>query len=105
MFYDVLQRNGENIERFPVAPSLATIILYFETSSDSHSLVTDCLSANGIPEPPIIQLIFWALTEGACATVLLKAGGQDALNALQTVSIAGGLIYTVISCLMCVALW
>ena len=42
---------------------------------------------------------------GACATALLKAGGKDALNALQTVSIAGGLIYTVIICFMCVAVW
>ena len=42
---------------------------------------------------------------GACATALLKAGGTDALNALQTVSIAGGLIYTVIICFMCVSVW
>ena len=42
---------------------------------------------------------------GACATALLKAGGTDALNALQTVSIAGGLIYTVIICFMCVSMW
>ena len=42
---------------------------------------------------------------GACATALLKAGGTDALNALQTVSIAGGLVYTVIICFMCVSVW
>ena len=35
----------------------------------------------------------------------MKAGGTDALNALQTVSIAGGLVYTVIICFMCVAVW
>jgi Cys-rich protein (TIGR01571 family) len=35
----------------------------------------------------------------------LKAGGTDALNALQTVSIAGGLVYTVILCFMCVSVW
>ena len=85
--------------------SLVSIVLYFVTSSDSGSLVIDCLSANGDPEPPVLQRIFWALTEGATATALLYAGGKDALIALQTVSIASGVPYTIILCFMCVALW
>ena len=64
------------------------------TSSDSGSLVIVCLSANGNPEPPIVQRIFWALTEGACATALLKAGGSAVLEALRAVSITSGLPYT-----------
>ncbi|XP_028401735.1 uncharacterized protein LOC114524762 [Dendronephthya gigantea] len=105
MFFDVLGQYGDNLEGFLFGLSLATIVLYFVTSSDSGSLVIDCLSANGSPEPPVLQRIFWALTEGACATALLKAGGRDALDALQTVSIAGGLIYTVIICFMCISIW
>lgn len=85
--------------------SLAAIILYFTTSSDSGSLVIDCLSANGHPDPPIIQRIFWALTEGATATALLLAGGREGLNALRSVSIAAGLPYTVLLNFFCVALW
>ncbi len=65
--------------------SLGGIILYFVTSSDSGSLVIDSLSANGHLDPPVSQRIFWALTEGACATALLVAGGENALNALQSV--------------------
>ncbi len=64
MFFDVLQQYGENLEGFLFGLSMATIVLYFVTSSDSGSLVIDCLSANGSPEPPIVQRIFWALTEG-----------------------------------------
>ena len=64
MFFDVLGQYGENLEGFLFGLSMATIILYFVTSSDSGSLVIDCLSANGSPEPPIAQRIFWALTEG-----------------------------------------
>ena len=64
MFFDVLQQYGENLEGFLFGLSMATIVLYFVTSSDSGSLVIDCLSANGSPEPPIMQRIFWALTEG-----------------------------------------
>ena len=85
--------------------SLAGIVLYFVTSSDSGSLVIDCLSANGHPNPPILQRIFWALTEGATATALLVSGGDDALKALRTVSIAAGLPYTIVLNFMCVALW
>ena len=63
--------------------SIISLVLYFVTSSDSGSLVIDCLSANGHPDPPVIQRIFWAVTEGACATGLLVAGGSKALTALQ----------------------
>ena len=75
------------------------------TSSDSGSLVIDCLSSNGHPDPPILQRVFWALTEGAAATALLVAGGDKALTALRTVSIAAGLPYTIVLNFMCVALW
>lgn len=104
MYFDLIQQYG-NLGGFLNIISIAAIVLYFVTSSDSGSLVIDCLSANGNPDPPIMQRIFWALTEGACATALLKAGGQTALDTLQTVSIAVGLPYAVIVCLMCVSLW
>ena len=84
---------------------MAAIILYFTTSSDSGSLVIDCLSANGHPDPPILQRIFWALTEGATATALLTAGGKEGLTALRSVSIAAGLPYTVLLNFFCIALW
>ena len=104
MWFDVLNRYGD-LGMFLSIVSLVSIVLYFVTSSDSGSLVIDCLSANGDPEPPVIQRIFWALTEGACATALLYAGGSEALNALQTVSIGAGVPYTILICFMCVALW
>ncbi len=53
------------------------IVLYFVTSSDSGSLVIDCLSSNGDPDPPRLQRVFWALMEGATATALLVAGGKE----------------------------
>ena len=52
-----------------------------------------------------IELSLIALFIGACATALLKAGGKNALDALQTVSIAGGLVYTIVICFMCVSVW
>jgi len=104
MWFDVMQQYGD-LGTFLSILSLIGIVLYFVTSSDSGSLVIDCLSANGDPKPPVLQRIFWALTEGATATALLYVGGDKALNALQTVSIASGVPYTILLCFMCVALW
>lgn len=105
MLFDLMQSYNDRLTPFLYVASLISISLYFVTSSDSGSLVIDCLSANGSHNPPVIQRIFWAVTEGACATGLLVAGGTDALLALQTVSVAAGLPFTVIVCFMCVALW
>lgn len=63
-------------ESVTLPPQLG-IILYFVTSSDSGSLVIDCLSSNGDPDPPRLQRVFWALMEGATATALLVAGGKE----------------------------
>lgn len=104
MWFDVMDQYGD-LGPFLSVLSLIGIILYFVTSSDSGSLVIDCLSANGDPDPPVPQRVFWALTEGATATALLYVGGTDALQALQAVSIAAGLPYTILLCFMCVALW
>ena len=82
-----------------------SLILYFVTSSDSGSLVIDCLTSNGNPHPPIIQRVFWSFTEGAVAMTLLFVGGQDSLTALQAVSIVAGVPYTVVVCFMCKSLW
>eukprot|EP01024_Parvocaulis_polyphysoides_P014282 TRINITY_DN1579_c0_g2_i5.p1 TRINITY_DN1579_c0_g2~~TRINITY_DN1579_c0_g2_i5.p1 ORF type:complete len:580 (-),score=47.57 TRINITY_DN1579_c0_g2_i5:1239-2804(-) len=105
MWFDLLE--GFPLSTFYSVISLIAIILYFVTSSDSGSLVIDILTSNGNPEPPTLQRIFWALMEGACATALVKAGGEDngGLTALQTVSVVAGLPYTIGLCLMCQALW
>ena len=105
MWFDLMDQYGDLGDFLSIVSLIGGIILYFVTSSDSGSLVIDCLSANGDPDPPIPQRIFWALTEGATATALLYAGGTDALNALQAVSIVAGLPYTILLCFMCVALW
>ncbi|KAJ7375730.1 hypothetical protein OS493_039249 [Desmophyllum pertusum] len=94
MWFDLMDQYGD-LGGFLSVLSLIGIILYFVTSSDSGSLVIDCLSANGDPDPPVPQRVFWALTEG----------GADALQALQAVSIAAGLPYTILLCFMCVSLW
>ena len=82
MWFDVMRSYGQ-LGPFLSVFSLFGLVLYFVTSSDSGSLVIDCLTANGDPDPPAIQRVFWAFTEGATATALLVAGGKNGLTALQ----------------------
>ena len=77
------------------------IITFFVTSSDSASLVIDIITSGGNTNPPTIQRIFWAVTEGLVAIVLLVGGG---LIALQTASIITGLFFAVILLFMCLSL-
>jgi len=81
------------------------VAVFFVTSSDSASFVVDMLTSGGHPNPPIWQRVFWATTEGACAAVLLYAGGTEALNALQAAVISIGLPFCVVLLAMCVSLW
>jgi len=104
MWFDMMMSYGD-LGNFLCGFSLISLILYFVTSSDSGSLVIDCLASNGHPEPPKLQRLLWALIEGLTATALLVAGGKQALTALQAMSIATGLIYTILMCIACVALW
>mmetsp|Transcript_29904 Transcript_29904/g.69564 ORF Transcript_29904/g.69564 Transcript_29904/m.69564 type:complete len:930 (+) Transcript_29904:70-2859(+) len=79
--------------------SMVALTLYFVTSSDSGSYVIDVISANGLPDPPVVQRIFWSVTEGATACALLAAGrnlpnAEGSLRALQSASLVMGLPYT-----------
>ena len=87
-----------------VTATLSTLIIvtFFVTSSDSGSLVIDILTAGGDQDPPKNQRIFWAITEGVIASVLLLAGG---LKALQTAAIASGFPFALLMIGMCFALF
>ena len=80
---------------------IALVFIFFITSSDSGSLVIDIITAGGHLDPPIPQRIFWAVSEGIVAAVLLAGGG---LLALQTASITTGLPFAVVLVMMCVGL-
>ena len=99
------------LERFPFAAitsvvALVVITSFFVTSSDSGSLVIDIITSGGDPDPPVIQRIFWAVTEGAVAATLLYTGYQmgtpdGGLRALQTASITTALPFTIVLLWMC----
>ena len=78
---------------------LITILLisWFVTSSDSGTLVMCTMLSMGDEHPPIKFRLFWGITSGVVAGVLMLAGG---LGALQTASIVAGLPIAIILLLM-----
>ena len=90
------------MELFPFAQPMTMliivmIVLWFVTSSDSASFVIDMLTSGGDANPPKIQRLFWAGTEGVIAAVLLAAGG---LGALQAASIVSGFPFAIVIMVM-----
>jgi len=80
---------------------LFLIVIFFITSSDSGSFVDDMVTSGGNPNPPVANRIFWGVSEGAAAAVLLLAGG---LKALQAASISAGLPQSVLLITACIGL-
>lgn len=78
------------------------IITFFVTSSDSGSLVIDSLASGGASITPVWQRVFWASAEGVVAAALLLAGG---LTALQTMTIASALPFSVIMIISAAGMW
>lgn len=83
-------------ENFPAATliqGLAVVIvaIFFATSSDSASLVVDML-CTGSPDPgPWHQRVFWGVSEGMLAAMLIVLAGDAGLTALQEVITVIGL--------------
>jgi len=101
--WEVIEAYSFGMDKFMSFVTIVAVITYFVTSSDSGSMVVDMMCSNGMQEPPLLQRIFWGIMEGAVAFSLLEAGGEDALKALQTASIAAGLPFCVIMIGMMVA--
>ena len=94
------------VEYYPLVKPITLLIivmimLWFVTSSDSASFVIDMLTAGGDSNPPKIQRLFWATTEGVIAAILLAAGG---LGALQAAAIVAGFPFALVVFVMMYAL-
>jgi choline/glycine/proline betaine transport protein len=95
------------LENFPLTAvtsllGVFLVVVFFVTSSDSGSLVVDHLTSGGKLDSPVPQRVFWAVTEGVCAAVLLIGGG---LTALQSAAITSGLPFTIVLLIMCYSLY
>ncbi len=81
--------------------SILMIVIFFVTSCDSGAMVIDMLCSNGKTDTPVWQRLFWAICVGVVAAVLMLAGG---LEALQTMTIAAALPFSIVLLFACFGL-
>jgi len=94
------------LENFPLSQvlsffSVLMIVIFFVTSCDSGAMVVDMLCSHGKNNTPLWQRIYWAVGIGIVAAILLLVGG---LNALQTMTIASALPFSLVLILAIIGL-
>ncbi|KPQ28559.1 BCCT family transporter [Halomonas sp. HL-93] len=97
-------------ESFPGATlvqGLAVVIvaIFFATSSDSASLVVDMLCTGSEDPGPWHQRVFWGVSEGMLAAMLIVLAGDAGLTALQEVITVVGLPMFILVFIMMFALY
>ncbi|WP_249977482.1 BCCT family transporter [Vreelandella olivaria] len=83
----------ENFPASTLIQGLAVVIvaIFFATSSDSASLVVDMLCTGSGDPGPWHQRVFWGVSEGMLAAMLIVLAGDAGLSALQEVITVVGL--------------
>ncbi|MQM24484.1 BCCT family transporter [Glycomyces albidus] len=81
--------------------SMVLVAIYFVTGADSASLVLGSLSSRGSLAPKKPLVVFWGVTIGGVAAVLLLSGG---LEGLKNATIIVALPFVIVMLALCVAL-
>jgi len=95
------------LEQFPLSSLTSFVVivlvaLFFISGADAASLVMGMLSSRGVLHPPRWVTIFWGVATGASASILLLAGG---LEALQQASIIAAAPFMLVMIGLCVGLY
>lgn len=96
-------------EYYPLATfiqglAIVIVAIFFATSSDSASLVVDMLCTGDAEPGPVRQRVFWGVSEGAVAVMLIVLAGDAGLTALQQVITVIGLPIFILVFFMVLAL-
>jgi choline/carnitine/betaine transport len=97
------------LEQYPIATVAGILVMvlvaiFFVSGADAASIVMGSLSERGTIAPSRGVVIFWGVTTGAVAAVMLLVGGADALNGLQTITIIAALPFVLVMVGLAVAL-
>lgn len=97
----------ENFPATGLIQGIAVVIvaIFFATSSDSASLVVDMLCTGDSDSGPVRQRIFWGVSEGMLAALLIIVAGDVGLDALQQVITVVGLPIFILVFASLFALW
>lgn len=97
-------------EHFPATTliqglAILIVAIFFATSSDSASLVVDMLCTGDADPGPVRQRVFWGVSEGAVAAMLIVLAGDAGLVALQQVITVIGLPIFILVFMMVASMW
>jgi glycine betaine transporter len=81
---------------------IVLIALFFISGADAASLVMGMLSTRGSLTPPSAITVFWGVSTGASAAILLLAGG---LSALQQAAIIAAAPFTLVMIGLCISVF
>jgi glycine betaine transporter len=82
--------------------AVVLLMVFFITSADSATYVLAMMTSRGALRPSNWKKLAWGVTVSATASILLLAGG---LEALQRMSITAALPFTLIMLVLCYCLW
>jgi choline-glycine betaine transporter len=97
------------LAQYPIATVASILVMvlvaiFFVSGADAASIVMGSLSERGTIKPTRGVVIFWGVTTGAVAAVMLLVGGADALTGLQTITIIAALPFVLVMVGLAVAL-
>nr|WP_321112710.1 BCCT family transporter [Halorussus salinisoli] len=72
---------------------LVLVTTFFVTSADSSTLAVSMMTTGGKEHPSSINRVFWAVLQGAVASILMVVGG---VNALQSAAIITGAPFAIV---------
>ena len=84
--------------------AVLVVAIFFATSADSASLVVDMLCSGDPKAGPVHKRVFWGLSQGLIAAMLILLAGDAGLTALQEVITVVGLPIFVLVSMMIPAL-
>ena len=95
------------LEEFPISGMTSFIVivlvaLFFISGADAASLVMGMLSSYGNLNPGRLVTVFWGVSTGASAAVLLLAGG---LSSLQQAAIIAAAPFTLVMIGLCISVF
>jgi choline-glycine betaine transporter len=98
------------LDHLPLAGASSVLVMllvaiFFVSGADAASTVMGTLSQRGTLKPRNSVVAFWGVATGAVAVLMLWAGGSDALDGLQTMTIIVAAPFVVVMIGMCVSLY
>ncbi len=85
--------------------AMTLVAIFFVSGADAASIVMGTLSQRGTIHPSKRVVVFWGVTMGSVAALMLVVGGSDALSGIQTITIIMAAPFVLVMIAMCVALY